>query len=249
MIIRRVLIAIAVLAFAQTANAQFNTSQQSNRLPELAGNLARQASDFAASNYRSYSGSFRSNRTDIEAVMLSEQLSGAANVFYKMVNDRRRISDLRDAFSFVQTLASSVERNNLQRSNWYNIQRLVTDLDRELRTGGGYDGGGGGGGNPDQNQSHGRITWRGRVDDNVRIVFRGGTADLETVGGNPYNDAQANFFNQLPNRRVNVTLTLKKGRGQVFIEQQPTRDNDYACIVRLRDTKGGADNYEFELSW
>lgn len=250
MIIRRVLIAIAVLAFAQTTFAQFNTSQQqSGRLSELASNLARQASDFANSNYRSYSSSFRSNRSDVEAVMLSEQLSGAADVFNKMVIDRRRGSDLRDAFGFIQTLASSVERNNLQRSTWYNIQRLMTDIDRELRSGGYEGGGGGGGGYPGQGQDHGRITWKGRVDDNVRIVFRGGNADLETVGGNPYNDAQANFINQLPNRRVNVTLTVKKGRGQVFIEQQPTRDNDHACIVRIRDPKGGADSYEFELSW
>ena len=88
------------------------------------------------------------------------------------------------------------------------------------------------------------------MDDNVRIVFRGGTADLETVGGTPYYDAQPNFYNPLPNRgRVTVTLNVKRGRGQVYIEQQPSRDNDYAVIIRIRDTKGGADTYEFELTW
>ena len=247
--IRGFLIAIALLAFTQTAFAQFNTSQNqqqiSNRLLEMSGNLARQASDFAASNYRTYSNSFRSSRTEVEAIMLSEQFSGAAQVFYKMVNDRRRTSDLRDGFSFVQELARAVERNNLQRSTWFNIQKLLTDINREVD-----QGGGGGGGYPDQGQGRGgRITWKGRVDDNVRIVFRGNTADLETVGGNPYNDAQANFNNPLPNRRVNVTLTVKRGRGQVYIEEQPSRENNYACIIRLRDTKGGADNYEFELTW
>ena len=247
--IRGFLIAIALLAFTQTAFAQFNTSQNqqqiSNRLLEISGNLARQASDFAASNYRTYSNSFRSSRTEVEAIMLSEQFSGAAQVFYKMVNDRRRTSDLRDGFSYVQELARSVERNNLQRSTWFNIQKLLTDINREID-----QGGGGGGGYPDQGQGRGgRITWKGRVDDNVRIVFRENTADLETVGGNPYNDAQANFINSLPNRRVNVTLTVKRGRGQVYIEEQPSRENNYACIIRLRDTKGGADNYEFELTW
>ena len=245
MLIRQTLLAVAILVFAQTAYAQFGQQQQSNRLPELAGNLARQASDFAAANYRSYSNSFRSSRTEVEAIMLTEQFSGAAQVFYKMVNDRRRNSDLRDGFSYLQELARSVERNNLQRSTWFNIQRLVSDISQEIDRGGGS-----GEGYPDQGQGRGgRITWKGRVDDNVRIVFQRGTANLETVGGNPYNDNQANFINQLPNRRVTVTLTVKRGRGQVYIEEQPTRENDFACIIRIRDTKGGADNYEFELSW
>ena len=29
----------------------------------------------------------------------------------------------------------------------------------------------------------GTVTWRGRVDDDVRIRIRGGTADVETLGG------------------------------------------------------------------
>jgi hypothetical protein len=248
MITRRLLITITVLVCTQTAFAQFgNNNSQSNHLNELAGTLSRQATDFAEANYRSYSNSFRSNRSDVEAVMLTEQFSGATQVFYKMVGDRRRNSDLRDAFGFLQDLARSVERNNLNRSTWYNIQRTMQDIDREIGTGGGNSDGGN---YPDQGGGRsGRITWKGKVDDNVRIVFKGGTADLETVGGNPYYDAQPNFYNPLPNRRVTVTLTVKKGRGQVFIEQQPSRDNDFAVIIRIRDTKGGADTYEFELTW
>ena len=164
-----------------------------------------------------------------------------------MANDRRRNSDLRDAFGILQELARSVERNNLQRSTWYNIQRTMQDLSREIENGGAPSEGGG---YPDQGQGRsGRITWKGRVDDNVRIVFRGGRADLETVGGTPYYDSQPNFLNPLPNRRVTVTLNVKRGRGQVFIEEQPSRENEYAVVIRIRDTKSGADSYEFELSW
>jgi hypothetical protein len=254
MITRRFLITIAVLVCAQPAFAQFgNNNSQSYRLTELAGTLTRQANDFADSNYRSYSNSFRNTRSDLEAVMLTEQFSGAAKVFAKMVNDRRRNADLRDAFGLLQDLARSVERNNLQKSTWYNVQRTLQDIDREIGNGNGNGNGpgngpGNGDGNPDQGRN-GKITWRGRVDDNVRIVFRGGTADLETVGGTPFYDAQPNFINQLPNRRTTVTLTVKRGRGQVSIEQQPSRENDFAAIIRIRDTKGGADNYEFELTW
>ena len=65
--------------------------------------------------------------------MLAHQFAGASQIFYRMVVDRRRNQDLRDAFDMLQNLARSVERNNVQRNNWYNIQRLLTDISRETR--------------------------------------------------------------------------------------------------------------------
>ena len=93
------------------------------------------------------------------------------------------------------------------------------------------------------------MTWRGRVDDDVRIRIRGGSADVETLGGTPYDDSQPNFVNSLPNRRVTVRLTEKRGRGEVFIEQQPSRENDFTAVIRIRDPRGGAAEYAFELAW
>ena len=242
---RRILITITVLVFAQTTFAQFGAQPQSNRLIEMAGRLSREASEFSAANYRSYANSFRSNRSDIEAVMLAEQFSAAAQVFYKMVSDRRRTQDLRDAFSLLQDLARSVERTNTQRTAWYSVQRLVADINREIGGGGSSEGG-----PSDQGPGRGgRMTWRGRVDDDVRITIRGGRADVETIGGTPYYDAQPNFSSSLPSRRVTVSLTMKRGRGQAFIEQQPSRENDYAVVIRVKDTKGGASDYEFEITW
>jgi len=175
--------------------------------------------------------------------MVAYQFAGASRIFYRMTVDRRRNQDLRDAFDMLQNVARSVERNNVQRTNWYNIQRLMNDISREL--------GGGGGGNdyPDTGNRSGRMTWRGRVDDDVRIRIRGGSADVETIGGSPYYDAQPNFSNSLPNRRVTVRLTEKRGRGEIFIEQQPTRDNDFTAVVRIKDPRGGASDYAFTLEW
>jgi hypothetical protein len=238
----RLLAAVAVLLFAQITFAQFGQSQ-SNRLVDLASRLSRDAEDFADSTYRSYSNSFRSNRSDIEAIMLSQQFSGASRIFYRMIVDRRRNADLRDAFSFVQDVARSVERNNSQRESWYNIQRLLSDIAQEIDSGGNDSGG-----NPNQGRG-GRITWKGKVDDDVRITFRGGSATIDTIGGTPYYDGQPNFNSSIPFRRVNVSLNVKKGRGQVYIEQQPSRENDFAVVVRIKDPKGGASDYEFELTW
>jgi len=102
---------------------------------------------------------------------------------------------------------------------------------------------------PDSGSHGGRMTWRGRVDDDVRIRIRGGSAEVETIGGTAYYDGQPNFFNSLPNRRVTVRLTAKRGRGEIFIEQQPSRENDFTAIIRIKDPKGGASQYEFELQW
>jgi hypothetical protein len=244
MINRSLLVMVALLLFASPAFSQFG--QSNNRLVDLADRLARDAGDFADTSYSSFTNNSRALRNDIDAVMLAHQFAGASRIFYRMVVDRRRNQDLRDALDVLQNLGRSIERSNVQRTNWYNIQRSMNDISREL----GSNSGGGGGGDqyPDTGRG-GRMTWRGRVDDDVRIRIRGGSADVETIGGTPYYDGQPNFFNSLPSRRVTVRLTMKRGRGEIFIEQQPSRENDFTAIVRIKDSKGGASDYEFELQW
>ena len=244
MITRSLLIVVAVLLFASPAFTQFG---QSNRLTDLASRLSRDADDFADSSYGGFTNNSRAVRNDTEAVMVAYQFAGASRIFYRMVVDRRRNQDLRDAFDILQNLARSVERNNGQRNNWFNVQRSLQDIARELNTSSG-GGGGGGGQYPDTGRG-GRMTWRGRVDDDVRIRIRGGSADVETIGGTEYNDGQPNFENSLPNRRVTVRLNKIRGRGEILIEQQPSRENDFTAVVRIRDTRGGASEYEFELTW
>ena len=243
MVTRSFLIVVAILVFASPAFTQFG---QSNRLTDLASRLSRDADDFADSSYSGFTNNSRAVRNDTEAVMLTYQFAGASRIFYRMVVDRRRNQDLRDAFDLLQNLARLVERN-VQRNNWFNIQRTMTDIGRELNDS--SSGGGGGGGQYPDSGRGGRMTWRGRVDDDVRIRIRGGSADVETIGGTPYDDGQPNFYNSLPNRRVTVRLTQKRGRGEIFIEQQPSRENDFTAVVRIKDTKGGASEYEFELTW
>ena len=243
MITRSLFIAVAILLFTSPAFTQFG---QANRLTDLASRLSREADDFADSSYSGLTNNSRVSRNDTEAVMLAYQFAGASRIFYRMVVDRRRNQDLRDAFDTLQNLARSVERYNAQRGNWFNVQRSLQEIARELNLPGG--GGGGGGQYPDTGRS-GRMTWRGRVDDDVRIRIRGGSADVETIGGTPYYDGQPNFENSLPNRRVTVRLTEKRGRGEVLIEQQPSRENDFTAVIRIRDTRGGASEYAFTLEW
>lgn len=240
MITKNLLVVVAILLFASPAFSQFG--QANNRLSDLAARLSREAADFANQNYNNYANSSRNNRNDIEAMMTAQQFAASSQIFNRMVSDRRRNAELRDAFDLLSNLARSVERNNLQRNTWFNIQRLMTDISQEI-------GSGGGGQFPDTGNRSGRMTWRGRVDDDVRIRIRGGTAEVETIGGTEYHDSQPNFTNSLPNRRVTIRLAAKRGRGEIFIEQQPSRENDFTAIVRIRDPRGGASDYEFEIAW
>lgn len=243
MIIRSLLVVVVILLFASPAFTQFG--QSNDRLSDLAARLSREAGQFADQNYNQYSNSSRNNRNDTEAVMVTQQFGAASQIFYRMVIDRRRNQELRDAFDLLSQLARLVERNNLQRSNWFNVQRLMSDVAREVS----YDSSDGGGQYPENPGRGGRMTWKGRVDDDVRIRIRGGSADVETIGGTPYHDGQPNFLAALPNRRVTVRLTNKRGRGEISIEQQPSRENDFTAIVRIKDARGGASDYEFELTW
>lgn len=241
MFTRSFLVVIAIGLFATPAFSQFN---QSNRLTDLASRLSREADDLADANYSSYTNSTRNNRTDIEAVMITQQFSASSRIFYRMVVDRRRNQELRDAFDVLSRTARTVEQNNLQRNSWFSIQRLLSDIAREVSSNqnpGPFP--------PDTGDRSGRMTWRGRVDDDVRIRIRGGSADVETIGGTAYYDGQPNFSSSLPSRRVSVRLTKNRGRGDIFIEQQPSRDNDFTAIIRIKDSRGGADNYEFTLDW
>jgi len=246
MVIRSLLLIVVGLLVATPALAQFGG--QSNRLTETAERLSREAEDFAGASYNNYTNATRTNRNEVEAMMLAQQFSASARIFYRMVVDRRRTQELREAYEVMQNLARSVERTNVQRNNWFNVQRSLNDVARELNAGGTSSGGGpfeGGGGG----SRSGSMTWRGRVDDDVRITIRGGTADIETIGGTEYHDAQPNFNGSLPSRRVNVRLTNARGRGQIYIEQQPSRENNYAVVVRIKDPRGGPADYEFELTW
>lgn len=242
--IKATIAVVAILLLTQTAIAQFGQLEH-GRLSELANQLATEAADFAESSYRNQSNNFRSNRSDVEAMMAAHQFAASSRIFYRMVVDRRRNQDVRDAFQVLQDSARSLERYNMQRNNWYNIQRLMSDIGRELNLGSSDNNNQ----YPDSGRSSGRMTWKGRVDDDIRIRVRGGTAEVETIGGSPYNNATQSFTASLPPRRVNVSLQVKKSRGEVFIEQQPSRENDYTAVVRIRDPKGGASDYEFELSW
>ena len=239
MIRLRALITLALLASTAVASA-------AARLDTLADQLSRQAEALAADAYRGFSNRDRGNRSDVEALYLAVQFDASANLFRRMVQDRRPDSELRDAVDFMQSQIRSSDRFVFGRSSWRDMARTLDDIGRELQGTGRsrsdtYE--------PGYNRTSGRMQWRGTVDQEVQILVYGSNASLRSVAGAPVRNATFNFTSPLPTRPANVQVRKLKGRGSVELIQQPARDNGFTAVVRIQDPKGGADDYEFELAW
>jgi hypothetical protein len=95
----------------------------------------------------------------------------------------------------------------------------------------------------------GRMSWRGRVDDWVRVNVRGQAAFAITFAGQYAPPGEFNFEAPLPRAAVTVKLEKKRGRGEVRIAQQPTYANGYTAVIEIRDRRRKDDEYEFVLKW
>jgi len=93
------------------------------------------------------------------------------------------------------------------------------------------------------------VSWRGRVDGESIIRFRGSRVWEQTVNGGGVSNVRYNFSAPLPDHPLSVNLVKSQGRGEVLIIEQPTRSNDFTAVVLARDTHGGADDYAFTLTW
>src|SRR5690349_12014107 len=96
---------------------------------------------------------------------------------------------------------------------------------------------------PAQAQQRVLLDWTGRVDSVARITIQGGGARVSLVGSEANSAGDLKVHNELPHRDGRVTVQVSEGRGDVVVVQQPTADNDYTAILRVRDRSGGIDNY------
>lgn len=91
--------------------------------------------------------------------------------------------------------------------------------------------------------------WRGRVDIGAEIEIHGNQHRVKDEGGSGTQERRHDFSQPLPRSRVAVSLHKTHGRGKVRLVQSPSSSNNYTAIVKIEDDKGGADDYEFELTW
>jgi len=93
------------------------------------------------------------------------------------------------------------------------------------------------------------VVWRGRVDGESIIRFRGNRSWVQTVNGWGVFNVRYNFTAALPEHPLSLNLVKSQGRGEVLIIEQPTRTNDFTAVVLVRSARGGEDDYAFKLSW
>lgn len=221
---------------------------ESRRTSDLADRLVGQTQDLADRSYSWFTNNSRNSRADIEGVYQDEQLNASAALFRRMVRDRRSRAELQDTTVLLSDLARRADRFGRQRSLISDIQRTISDIQRNLNFGGGIGIGGGGPVIPGGVLS-GSMRWRGTIDDIAQIRVQESYAEVNAVSGTPYSDATFSFTSPLPYRRVSVRLNKISGRGDMRIIQQPSRDNDFTAVIEIRDTNRGPASYEFEISW
>ena len=93
------------------------------------------------------------------------------------------------------------------------------------------------------------LRWSGQVDRELTITLRpdGMWHDVE-YGERPRDVATAGV-RALPRRDGYVDVSMRQGRGLVYVAQQPSRVNGYTAILRVRDTQGGFGSYDFDVIW
>ncbi|MGV3708222.1 MAG: hypothetical protein ACO1Q7_05225 [Gemmatimonas sp.] len=93
------------------------------------------------------------------------------------------------------------------------------------------------------------LTWTGRVDKEVIIEIRG--RDIATRGSGLDASWSPRIVVNQPLPRVPglVRAYREDGRGDVDVLENPSPRNNYTAVVRVRDSRSGADNYRVVLTY
>ncbi|MEK7829497.1 MAG: hypothetical protein AAB401_00340, partial [Acidobacteriota bacterium] len=98
-------------------------------------------------------------------------------------------------------------------------------------------------------QTSGVMTWRGRVDDVTVLEIRDRSVRDRVISGQPAVRVDYDFGSALPRSEVRVSVDKRKGRGEVRVVEQPNRRNGFTALIEIRDSSGGAADYEIEVRW
>ena len=97
--------------------------------------------------------------------------------------------------------------------------------------------------------SHGSVTWTGKVDHDIKLVVYGSRLDFYVQSGKSYGPGRYYFTGSPMPRFVTVSVQRVKGRNDIQITEQPSRYNKYSGIIRITDSRGGSSDTEVVISW
>ncbi len=94
------------------------------------------------------------------------------------------------------------------------------------------------------------LYWRGTVDARAIVTFRGREAEVRALAGDGVPDRYVKFFHAVePRRGGRWLLRVMRGRGVVYLMDEPSPEKTGIVAVYLDDPQPGNDIYEFELYW
>lgn len=93
------------------------------------------------------------------------------------------------------------------------------------------------------------FTWNGTIDREVIIVVRGRSVQTRAAGLDASFAPRLDVRDGLPREGGLLSVRKLDGRGDVDVLEQPSARNDYTARVRVRDPRGGRDNYRLIASW
>jgi|GEM_PF-1599724 len=96
----------------------------------------------------------------------------------------------------------------------------------------------------------GSFLFRAVVDETVYIKIENGQVLGMVERGRPMRVLDARFSAGYPQGTLEMLeISGVQGRGEVRLVERPWSGNNYAVVVRIHDSRGGEDEYAFELRW
>jgi hypothetical protein len=96
----------------------------------------------------------------------------------------------------------------------------------------------------------GALRFSAAVDAVVEVRIRGRRVDYVTRSGQEVQNVRFDVRGAgLPAYAVPLDVRRFAGRGNVYIAQYPRDWNNWTAVIRIDDSRGGADGYDFDLRW
>ena len=96
----------------------------------------------------------------------------------------------------------------------------------------------------------GQCDIRLQVDNEVEVAVRRDLVSIRTISGRDARDDGSECNEPLPDREMrDFNFEVRDSRNDIRLLDPPSRRNNFAAVVRIRDTSGGEGRYHFRLTW
>ena len=91
--------------------------------------------------------------------------------------------------------------------------------------------------------------WSGRVDQQVLLTMSGRKVTTSNIGPAEPGQLGMTLVSALPSRDGEVSVRMLQGRGTAEVIRQPSAENGYTAVIRIRDPRGGSGFYHIAADW